>query len=76
MSSQGIHRFLQMRVGISHYRRLAQAKTITLKLKQDLPMQIDGEAWTENSKTIKIDSLLPILSCVGKNTPTRGVSVV
>ncbi|CAH0489823.1 unnamed protein product [Peronospora farinosa] len=47
----------QMQVGLSNAVRLCQAKSVSLTLKETLPVQIDGEPWLQNSDEIDISFL-------------------
>lgn len=45
----------QMMIGLSEPYRFGQAKSVKIKLFDQLPMQIDGEPWIQHPCTIKID---------------------
>ncbi|CAH0517338.1 unnamed protein product [Peronospora belbahrii] len=47
----------QMQVGLSKAVRLCQAKSISLSLKETLPVQIDGEPWLQNPNEMEISFL-------------------
>ena len=73
MASKGIYKFLQIRVGMSHYRRLAQPQHVKLVMKSDLSLQCDGEAWTESPGTVEFWLFNQMLSVVGTVSETRGI---
>jgi len=75
MAAKGIYKYLQMRMGISHYRRLAQPKKVTIIMKSELPLQIDGESWIETPGVININLLHQVFAVVGNNEP-RGVQII
>eukprot|EP01084_Bolivina_argentea_P160803 279985_1 len=75
MAAKGIYKYLQLRVGVSHYRRLAQPKKVTIIMKQELPIQVDGESWIESKGIIQIYLLHQVFAVVGKNEP-RGVQIM
>merc|ERR1712176_780014 len=72
MAAKGIYKYLQMRMGISHYRRLAQPKKVTIVMKAELPIQVDGESWIETPGIIQIYLLHQVFAVIGKQEP-RGV---
>ncbi|KAG7398072.1 hypothetical protein PHYBOEH_011803 [Phytophthora boehmeriae] len=47
----------QMQVGLSKAVRLCQAKSVSLSLKETLPVQIDGEPWLQTPGDIEISYL-------------------
>lgn len=47
----------QMQVGLSKAVRLCQAKTVSLTLKETLPVQIDGEPWLQKPSEMDISFL-------------------
>ncbi|CAI5743286.1 unnamed protein product [Peronospora destructor] len=47
----------QMQVGLSNAVRLCQAKSVSLTLKETLPVQVDGEPWLQHSNEIEISFL-------------------
>ncbi|RLN50096.1 hypothetical protein BBJ28_00008248 [Nothophytophthora sp. Chile5] len=47
----------QMQVGLSKAVRLCQAKSVRLRLKETLPMQIDGEPWLQSPSEVDISFL-------------------
>ncbi|POM66704.1 Diacylglycerol Kinase [Phytophthora palmivora] len=47
----------QMQVGLSKAVRLCQAKSVSLTLKETLPVQIDGEPWLQNPSEMEISFL-------------------
>jgi diacylglycerol kinase family enzyme len=44
----------QMQVGLSKAVRLCQAKSISIRLKETLPMQIDGEPWLQTPTDVEV----------------------
>jgi len=75
MSSKGIHKWLQLKMGMSHYRRLAQPKKVTIIMKNELAIQLDGESWMESPGVVEIYLLHQVFAVVGKNEP-RGVRII
>ena len=75
MAAKGLYKYLQMRVGMSHYRRLAQPKTVRIVLHQPQAIQIDGESWVEQEGEIRIFLLHQVFAVVGENEP-RGIQLV
>mmetsp|Transcript_37656 Transcript_37656/g.60302 ORF Transcript_37656/g.60302 Transcript_37656/m.60302 type:complete len:708 (+) Transcript_37656:73-2196(+) len=75
MAAKGIYKYLQMRMGMSHYRRMAQPKKVTIIMKNELPVQVDGESWIETPGIIQIYLFHQVHAVVGKNEP-RGVRII
>jgi len=72
VGTQGVHHLLAIRSGLSHSRRIAQGKEITVTLTQPLPIQLDGEAWIQQPSTVSI-SFRRTVSVVLGSGDTRGV---
>jgi len=72
VGTEGVPHLLAIRSGMSHSRRIAQGKEITVTLTRPLPIQLDGEAWIQQPSTISISFRKTVSVVVGKST-TRGV---
>jgi len=72
VGTEGVHHLLAIRSRLSHSRRIAQGKEITISLTHPLPIQLDGEAWIQQPSTISI-SFRRNVSVVLGSGDTRGV---
>lgn len=45
----------QLQVGLSAPHHIGQANTVTIKFKDSLPVQVDGEPWLQRPCTITIN---------------------
>ncbi|ETO19088.1 hypothetical protein RFI_18150 [Reticulomyxa filosa] len=73
MASKGLYKYLQMKLGMSHYRRLAQAREIEITFTKQIPIQVDGEAWMEPPGSIKFTLKNQMVGILGDIEPPRGI---
>jgi len=74
MASCGMKNNVKLGMG-GHYHRLAQANTITIKLKKGQPISWDGEAWIEEPLTLTFSHKGRVTCPVGPKSP-RGLTKV
>lgn len=74
MCSGGMWNNVKLSFG-GHFHRLAQANTITIKMKKGQPISSDGEAWFEDPLTIAFSHKGRVTCSVGPKSP-RGLSKV
>jgi len=72
MCSKGISKFIQIKNGISHYTRIAQTNDIIIILKDNIPIQMDGEGWFETKGIIHFYLFNKMYAIVGNKKP-RGI---
>jgi diacylglycerol kinase (ATP) len=73
VGTEGVPHLLAIRSGMSHSRRIAQGKQISVTLTRPLPVQLDGEAWIQPPSTITVTFRRSVSIVLG-NGPTRGVA--
>lgn len=54
MCAGGFSTVSKMQVGIGHFTRLAQPSELTIKIKKEMPLMLDGEAWTQEISEVRI----------------------
>jgi len=75
MAAKGLYKYIQTRLGVSHYRRMAQSKRVRIVMRSEFPIQIDGETWIESEGEVQISLLHQLFAVIGSNEP-RGVRVL